>query len=121
LSDIEKTINVIDVDAQAVYGANNKYLNTLKAHFPKLKITARGSKIIANGNSVDLEEFESKLNLMMKFVQTNNHITENQLERIISENAEELEKSVSKNNHNGSRKICKNSWPFSAWRKWRNN
>ena len=98
MSDIEKTIEVIDVDAQAVYGANNKYLNTLKAHFPKLKITARGSKIKVNGNPEDITEFEDKLKLMMKFVQANNHITENQLERIISENTEELEKSVNKNN-----------------------
>ena len=98
MSEIEKIFNVIEVDAQVVYGANNKYLNTLKAHFPQLKITARGSKIKVNGSSKEINDFEDKLNLMMKFVQANNHITENQLERIILDNTAELEKSVNKNN-----------------------
>ncbi len=98
MTDLEKTFSVIDVDAQAVYGANNKYMKILKAHFPKLKITARGSNIKVNGNPTDISIFEDKLNLMIRFVHENNHITENQIDRIFMENTEELEKSVDKNN-----------------------
>ena len=60
MSEIEKTIEVVDVDPQAVYGANNKYIKTLKNHFSALKITARGNKIKVNGNSEQVQDFEER-------------------------------------------------------------
>jgi phosphate starvation-inducible PhoH-like protein len=98
LSEIEKTIEVVDADPQAVYGANNKYIKTLKNHFSALKITARGNKIKVNGNSEQIQDFEEKLGLILELVSQNNHITENQLERIMTEDVEEFSASIGKNN-----------------------
>jgi phosphate starvation-inducible PhoH-like protein len=98
LSEIEKTIEVVDVDPQAVYGANNKYIKTLKNHFSALKITARGNKIKVNGNSEQVQDFEEKLGLILEFVSQNNHITENQMERVMTEDVEEFSTSIGKNN-----------------------
>ena len=98
MSEIEKIIEVVDVDPQAVYGANNKYIKTLKSHFSALKITERGNKIKVNGNSEQVQDFEEKLGLILALVSQNNHITENQLERIIAEDVEEFSASIGKNN-----------------------
>lgn len=98
MSEIEKTIEVVDVDPQAVYGANNKYIKTLKNHFSALKITARGNKIKVNGNSEQVQDFEEKLSLILDLVAQNNHITENQLERVMTEDVEEFSASIGKNN-----------------------
>ncbi len=98
MSEIEKTIEVVDVDPQAVYGANNKYIKTLKNYFSALKITARGNKIKVNGNSEQVHDFEEKLNLILELVSQNNHITENQLERVMTEDVEEFSASIGKNN-----------------------
>lgn len=98
MSEIEKTIEVVDVDPQAVYGANNKYIKTLKNHFSALKITARGNKIKVNGNSEQVQDFEEKLCLILDLVAQNNHITENQLERVMTEDVEEFSASIGKNN-----------------------
>ena len=98
MSEIEKTIEVVDVDPQAVYGANNKYIKTLKNHFSALKITARGNKIKVNGNSEQVQDFEEKLSVILDLVAQNNHITENQLERVMNEDVEEFSASIAKNN-----------------------
>ena len=98
MSEIEKTIEVVDADPQAVYGANNKYIKTLKNHFSALKITARGNKIKVNGNSEQVQDFEEKLGLILELVSQNNHITENQMERVMTEDVEEFSTSIGKNN-----------------------
>jgi phosphate starvation-inducible PhoH-like protein len=98
LSEIEKTIELVDADPQLVYGTNNTYLKTLKSYYPKLKITARGNKIKVNGNTDQIRDFEEKINLILRFVMNHNHITENQLERIILDNSEEFSKSIDQNN-----------------------
>ncbi|MCT4623708.1 MAG: PhoH family protein [Schleiferiaceae bacterium] len=98
MSEIEKTIELVDADPQLVYGTNNTYLKTLKSYYPKLKITARGNKIKVNGNTDQIRDFEEKINLILRFVMNHNHITENQLERIILDNSEEFSKSIDQNN-----------------------
>lgn len=98
MSEIEKTIEVLNADPQAVFGTNNTYLNTLKSHFSGLKITARGNKIKVNGNSEQIQDFEEKINLILELVEQNNHITDYQLERIMVEDVEEVAASIHKNN-----------------------
>ena len=91
---IEKTIEVLEADPQTVYGANNVFLKTLKNFFPQLKITARGNKIKVNGAENLIIAFEEKLALVLKSVQKNNHLTENQLESILYQDQEEISKSI---------------------------
>lgn len=94
---IEKTIEVLEAEPQLVYGTNNMYLKMIKDFFPKLKITARGNKIKVNGPDDLIAVFEEKLDLILKSVQKNHHLTENQLESILSEDSEEMAKSISNN------------------------
>jgi phosphate starvation-inducible PhoH-like protein len=80
---IEKILHIDEAEPQAVYGTNNRYLNLLKNHFPKLKIVARGHDIKINGESEEIERFEEKMALILEHIHRYNTITENQLERII--------------------------------------
>jgi phosphate starvation-inducible PhoH-like protein len=80
---IEKILHIDEAEPQAVYGTNNRYLNLLKNHFPKLKIVARGHDIKINGESEEIARFEEKMALILEHIHRYNTITENQLERII--------------------------------------
>ncbi|TNE31444.1 MAG: phosphate starvation-inducible protein PhoH [Bacteroidetes bacterium] len=89
---IEKTVLLEDTNPQDLYGSNNRYLNLLKSFFPKLKITARGDKIKINGDDQIVEQFEEKLNLIIRHLQLYNSISENQIERIVMEDGREVAK-----------------------------
>jgi len=80
---IEKTLLIEDADPQAVYGTNNRFVQQLKNHFPKIKITARGHELKVNGDDAEIERFESIWGLVLEHIHKYNTITENQLERII--------------------------------------
>jgi phosphate starvation-inducible PhoH-like protein len=80
---IEKILHIDEAEPQAVYGTNNRYLNLLKNHFPKLKIVARGHDIKINGESEEIARFEEKMALILEHIHRYNTITENQLERIM--------------------------------------
>ncbi len=80
---IEKILHIEEADPQQVYGTNNRYINLLKNHFPKLKIVARGHAIKVNGESDEIARFEEKMQLILEHIHRYNTITENQLERII--------------------------------------
>ncbi len=80
---IEKILHIDEAEPQAVYGTNNRYLNLLKNHFPKLKIVARGHDIKINGEQDEIARFEEKMQLILEHIHRYNSITENQLERIM--------------------------------------
>ncbi|MCB0804321.1 MAG: PhoH family protein [Bacteroidales bacterium] len=61
----ERTISISSYDPVEIYGVNDKNLEQIKQHFPKLKIIARGDMVKAIGNSDDLEEFEDKFHLLL--------------------------------------------------------
>ena len=82
---IEKTLLIEDADPQAVYGTNNRFVQLLKNHFPKIKITARGHELKVNGDEGEIEKFESIWGLVLEHIHKYNTITENQLERIIGQ------------------------------------
>lgn len=84
----EKTI-LLD-DPLLVYGTNNRYLNLIKAHFPSIKITARGQMLKLSGDTQHLVQFEDKLDLVVAHIKKYNGITESQLERIIADDQVQL-------------------------------
>jgi len=81
----ERTLQVENIDPVAIYGANNKYLNLIKSHFPKLKITARGNQIMVNGKETLILEFEEKVQEIINYLHRFNALTINQLERILKD------------------------------------
>lgn len=62
---MKKTITLEAIDPIEIYGAGNRILEELCAHFPKLKIVARGNEILADGLQADVEEFETKLAMLV--------------------------------------------------------
>lgn len=79
----EKSFQLELVSPQEFYGANNRFLNIIKSHFPKLKITARGHSLKVNGDPQVLEAFEDKLEVILEHYHRYNSISERQLEQLL--------------------------------------
>ena len=58
----ERIINLSSVNPVEIYGVNDRNINLIKSHFPKLKIIARGDVVKAIGNDDDLAEFDTNDN-----------------------------------------------------------
>ncbi len=82
---IERKISIESADPRDIYGSNNKFLNLIKAHFPELKITARGHQLKVNGEEERISEFEEKLEEIIVHLNRYNSLSTNQLERILND------------------------------------
>ena len=51
----------LDVDPQLFYGEDDTNINHIRTLFPKLKIVARGTKLIAFGEEHIFADFKQKL------------------------------------------------------------
>lgn len=83
----EKSFQLERVSPQEFYGANNRFLNIIKAHFPKLKITARGHQLKVHGDEQVMEQFEDKLESILQHYHRYNSLSERYLEQILQEEA----------------------------------
>ncbi|MBP5795752.1 MAG: PhoH family protein [Bacteroidales bacterium] len=63
---MKKTIKLESVEPVEIYGACNKILEEFCSYFPGLKVIARGTDIILDGNASQIEEFEMKLNELIR-------------------------------------------------------
>ena len=54
---VDKIISVENIDTRELYGANNVYLDQIKALHPKLKIIERGHTLKVLGAKGDIERF----------------------------------------------------------------
>ena len=63
---MKKTIKLESVEPIEIYGAGNKILEEFCSYFPGLKVIARGTDIILDGNPSQIEEFEMKFNELIK-------------------------------------------------------
>lgn len=62
----KKTIKLEAIDPVEIYGAANKVLEALCTYFPNLKVVARGNEIILEGKGSEIEEFWTKLNMLIE-------------------------------------------------------
>lgn len=69
-------------------GPQNKNIELLKQYFPKLKIVARGNKIIALGEEELLEEFDKRMEMLFSHFGQYNTLNENTIERVLTSNSE---------------------------------
>lgn len=60
------TIHLEAIDPIEIYGAANKNLEALCSYFPDLKVIARGFDIILDGKETDIEQFTTKLNMLIE-------------------------------------------------------
>ena len=66
MSNCKKTIRLEAIDPIEIYGAANKVLEALCSYYPNLKVIARGNEIILEGSEKDVEDFETKINLLVE-------------------------------------------------------
>jgi phosphate starvation-inducible PhoH-like protein len=84
----ERTIPIETENLLEVYGVNDVNLNAMKAHFPKLKIIARGNSLRVIGESSEIEAFEDKLSLLLLNYEKFGHLNESDIETIFGNEEE---------------------------------
>ena len=57
----------LDVDPQLFYGEDDTNINHIRTLFPKLKIVARGTKLIAFGEEHLLADFQQQLEKLIAY------------------------------------------------------
>ncbi len=80
---IEKLIYLESVDLVEFMGVNNTKLDLIKAHFPKLKIVARGNWLKAMGDAEEVTDFEEKINQLLQHYERYNVLKEDVINDII--------------------------------------
>ena len=80
----EKIIYLEGVDLVEFFGVNNVIFEQFKKHFPKLKIRSRGNEIHVSGKIPEIEDFEQKLDQLLKFLSRYNTLTPENIDEIIA-------------------------------------
>lgn len=110
----ERIIELIDVNPNDLFGIHNNYLALIKQYSPKIKIIARGSKLMIFGEVGLLDEFERHIDSLVHYLNKYNKIDENVIFQIFS-NQKTIEKQSLKNDnlilHGVSGKLIKAQTP----------
>lgn len=81
---IEKIISLGNIDPIGFYGVTNSNLQVLQNAYPKIKLIARGSELILQGEKEELCLFEQKLQEIFKHYSRHNFINQEDIMAIIS-------------------------------------
>lgn len=92
----ERIIELTEINPKDFFGTHNSTIEQLRTYFPKIKIVARGSKLKIYGEPELLNEFEKRLEMLIKYFNRYNKLDENSIERILTSTGKE-EKSGSRN------------------------
>ena len=87
---MEENYTIKEIDPLLLFGANNQRIKQIIKLFPKLKIVARGNNLKINGNEEEVIRFTNKLDLFVAHILRYGALTENQLERLMEEDAQEI-------------------------------
>jgi phosphate starvation-inducible PhoH-like protein len=85
----ERIIELTEINPKDFFGTHNSTIEQLKTYFPKIKIVARGSKLKIYGEPDILNEFEKRLNMLIKYFNRYNKLDENSIERILTSTGKE--------------------------------
>ena len=80
----EIKIELSEVNPQEFFGQQNINIVKLRHYYPKLKIVARGSTLMAFGEEAILEEFQRRVNMLIIHFGKYNHLNEETIERIVT-------------------------------------
>ncbi len=109
----ERIIELSEINTKDFFGTQNSTITQLQTYFPKVKIVARGNTLKIYGDSEILDEFEKRLEMLIKYFERYNRLDENSIERIITSTGKE--EISTKNNdilvHGVSGKIIKAQTP----------
>lgn len=85
----ERVIELTEINPKDFFGTHNSTIEQLKTYFPKIKIVARGSKLKIYGEPDILNEFEKRLEMLIKYFNRYNKLDENSIERILTSTGRE--------------------------------
>ncbi|RKS50469.1 phosphate starvation-inducible protein PhoH [Gillisia mitskevichiae] len=85
----ELIIELSEISPRDFFGQQNEHIELLKKYYPKLKIVARGSKIMVYGDEDMLEEFDRRFTMLLDHFSKYNTLDENVIERVLSSNGRE--------------------------------
>ena len=74
----------LDVDPQLFYGEDDTNINHIRTLFPKLKIVARGTKLIAFGEEHLLVDFQQQLEKLIAYATKYNRLDHRAIDSILS-------------------------------------
>ena len=81
----EKKFTLTNIDPIEIYGSRNSKLDVIKSYYPKLKIIARGGKLTVFGDEEIIEQFETKLQVLIQHFHKYNRLTVSNIDRLIME------------------------------------
>ncbi len=87
---MEENYTIKEIEPLLLFGANNQIIKQIIKLFPKLKIVVRGNNLKINGNKEEIIQLTNKLDLFVSHIIKFGALTENQLERLMEDGAEDL-------------------------------
>ncbi|GJQ07982.1 PhoH family protein [Capnocytophaga cynodegmi] len=82
----EITLELTEINPQLFFGEREANIKQIKAHFPKLKIVARGNSIRAFGEEEQLKDFEKKIEQLINFYSKYNRLDVQSIDGILNSN-----------------------------------
>ena len=92
----EQILQIENVDPKDLYGPNDRYLDKVKALFPKLKIIARGDFVKVMGDEDEMEAFISRFEMLTIQLERKGKIDERDIEDVmLARTDDELQEKMS--------------------------
>ena len=90
----ELTLELTEVSPQVFCGEDESNIKYIKTLFPKLKIVARGSKLIVFGEALQLKDFQTQIEKLIAYCAKYNRLDERTIDSILSASTPETAEKV---------------------------
>ena len=90
----ELTLELTEVSPQVFCGEDESNIKYIKPLFPKLKIVARGSKLIVFGEELQLKDFQTQIQKLIAYCAKYNRLDERTIDSILSASTPETAEKV---------------------------
>ncbi len=84
----ETVISFYSTNPVELFGINNVNIATIAKYFPRLKIVAQGTDLIARGEKTQLENFTIRMNFLIEHFNNHNRLTPANIETLLTEKVE---------------------------------
>ena len=78
----ETVISFYSTNPVELFGINNVNISTITKYFPRLKITAQGTDLVARGEKTELENFTIRMNFLIEYFNNHNRLTPANTEKV---------------------------------------
>lgn len=90
----ELTLELTEVSPQVFCGEDESNIKYIKTLFPKLKIVARGSKLIVFGEELQLKDFQTQIEKLIAYCAKYNRLDERTIDSILSASTPETAEKI---------------------------